>query len=75
MLEELKEFRNHKVEGPVQSVTVQQLRRVLADLLQRTERALRHGHTQRGCQIKTQTYTNTEERTRRHQKIKLEQKE
>lgn len=75
MLEELKEFRNHKVERSVQSIAVQQLRRVLADLLQRTERALRHGHTQRGCQIKTQTYTDTEERTRRYQKIKLEENE
>lgn len=34
MLEELKEFRYHNVEGSIQSVTVQQLRRVLADLLQ-----------------------------------------
>lgn len=53
VLEELKKFRNHKVEWSVQSVTVQQLRRVLTDLLQCSKRALRHGHTQRGCQIKT----------------------
>lgn len=52
MLEELKKFRYHNVEGPVQSVAVQQLRRVLADLLQCPKRALRHGHTQKGCQIK-----------------------
>lgn len=67
VLEELKEFGDHNVEGSVQSVTVQQLRRVLANLLQCSKRALRHGHTQRGCQIKTQTYTDTEERTRLHQ--------
>lgn len=72
VLEELKEFRYHNVEGPVQSVAVQQLRRVLADLLQCSKRALRHGHTQRGCQIKTQTYRDTEERMRVHQKIKRE---
>ncbi len=75
VLEELKEFRNHDVEGSVQSVAVQQLRRVLADLLQRSKRALRHGHTQRGCQIETQTYTDTEERTRPHQQIQLKQTE
>lgn len=69
VLEELKKFRNHNVEWLVQSVTVQQLRRVLADLLQCSKRALRHGHTQRGCQIKTQTYTDKEERIRWHQKI------
>lgn len=51
VLEELKEFRNHNVEGSVQRIAVQQLRRVLADLLQCSKRALRHGHTQRGCQI------------------------
>ena len=54
VLEELKEFGDHNVEGSVQSVAVQQLRRVLADLLQCSKRALRHGHTQKGCQIKTQ---------------------
>lgn len=69
VLEELKEFRNHNIEWSVQSVAVQQLRRVLADLLQCSKRALRHGHTQRGCQIKTQTYTDTEERIGWHQKI------
>lgn len=52
VLEELEEFGDHDVEGSVESVAVQQLRRVLADLLQCSERALRHGHTQRGCQIK-----------------------
>lgn len=51
VLEELKEFWYHNVEGSVQSVAVQQLRRVFADLLQCSKRALRHGHTQRGCQI------------------------
>ena len=34
VLEELKEFGDHNVERSVQSVAVQQLRRVLADLLQ-----------------------------------------
>ena len=52
VLEELEELWYHDVEGSVQSVAVQQLRRVLADLLQCSKRALRHGHTQRGCQIK-----------------------
>lgn len=69
VLEELKKLRNHNVEWSVQSVTVQQLWRVLADLLQCSKRALRHGHTQRGCQITTQTYTDTKERLRWHQKI------
>lgn len=61
VLEELKEFRYHNVEGSVQSVTVQQLRRVFADLLQCSKRALRHGHTQRGCQIKRK-HTGTQRR-------------
>ena len=46
MLEELQELGDHDVERPVQSLAVQQLRRVLADLLQRPERALEvRGHT------------------------------
>lgn len=37
VLEELEEFWYHNVEGSVQSVAVQQLRRVLADFLQRSK--------------------------------------
>jgi len=40
VLEELQELGNHDVERPVQHVAVQDLRRVLADLLQRAERTL-----------------------------------
>lgn len=34
VLEELEELRNHYVEGSVQSIAVQKLRRILTDLLQ-----------------------------------------
>ena len=61
VLEELEEFGDHNVERSVQSVAVEQLRRVLADLLQCSKRALRHGHTQRGCQIKRK-HTGTQRR-------------
>lgn len=44
VFEELQEFGDHEVEGLIQSVTVQQFRRVLTDLLQRTERTL-YTHT------------------------------
>lgn len=73
MLEELKEFGYHYVEGSVQSVAVQQLRRILADLLQCAKWALRHGHTQRSCQIKRKR-TGTQRRERRpHQTTRPEQ--
>lgn len=73
VLEELEEFGDHDVEGPVESVAVQQLRRVLADLLQCSKRALRHGHTQRGCQIKNANAHRHkgEEEQQRHQKTQL----
>lgn len=44
VFEELQEFGDHDVEGSIQSVTVQQFRRVLTDLLQRTKRTL-YTHT------------------------------
>lgn len=72
VLEELKEFRDHDVERPVESVAVQQLRRVLADLLQCSKRALRHGHTQRGCQIKNaNAHRHKGEEQQLHQKTRL----
>lgn len=63
VLEELEEFGDHDAERPVESVAVQQLRRVLADLLQCSKRALRHGHTHReAVKSKTQTHTDTKRR-------------
>lgn len=41
VLEELEELGDHDVEGPVERIAVQELRRVLADLLQGPERPLR----------------------------------
>ena len=40
MLEELQELGYHDVERPVENIAVQDLRRVLTDLLQRSERTL-----------------------------------
>lgn len=41
VLKKLQEFGDHDVERPVQSVTVEQLRRIFADLLQRSKGSLR----------------------------------
>ena len=46
VFEELQKLGDHDVEGPVESVTVQQLRRVLTDLLKSSEGTLgREGGT------------------------------
>lgn len=72
VLEELEEFGDHDVERPVESIAVQQLRRVLADLLQCSKRALRHRHTQRGCQIKNaNAHRHKGEEQQLHQKTRL----
>lgn len=42
VLKKLQEFGDHDVERPVQSITVEQLRRIFADLLQRSKGSLRH---------------------------------
>lgn len=41
VFEKLQEFGDHDVERPVQGITVQQLRGILTDLLQRSKRPLR----------------------------------
>lgn len=41
MFEELQELGDHDVEGPVESITVEKLRRVFTDLLQSTKGALK----------------------------------
>ena len=40
MLEKLQEFRDHDVEGPVESITIQKLRGVFTDLLQGSKGSL-----------------------------------
>lgn len=52
MLEELQELGDHNVQRPVQHVAVQDLGRVLADLLQGPERSLR-GETETENQTET----------------------